>query len=107
MDGEQLVSLIRNINSAGNHLSTLLENQLQWSRAQSEKIDFKPDKIELNKIIQDNIELLGVNSKKKKIEIYFRSSSNNVVFADYNMINTVVRNLLSNAIVKSRWSTAS
>jgi len=52
----------------------------------------------LNIIIIDNMELLKETSQQKKIKIVFSDDKDYVAFADQNMINMVVRNLLTNAI---------
>lgn len=98
MNNEQLISLIKNIHSAGEHLSSLLENLLQWSRTQNGKINFEPDTIDLFRIIEENIALLEVNAKKKNIILYSHIESETYAIGDSNMLKTVFRNLLSNAI---------
>lgn len=98
MDGEQLVSLIRNINDAGLHLETLLKNLLLWARTQNGKISFKPITIDISTIVNENIKLIKINADKKKIIINSEIPTNTLVYIDNNMVNTVIRNLLSNAV---------
>jgi signal transduction histidine kinase len=98
MNREQLKSLVTNINTAGSHLSNLLENLLQWSRTQNGKINFQPEDINLYNIIQNNFELLVAIADKKDIKLISKISGYTAVFADNNMLNTIILNLLSNAI---------
>jgi len=48
--------------------------------------------------IEDTVSLLTMNLENKKLELRNKIPKNTVVFADYNMVNTILRNLLSNAI---------
>ncbi len=98
MDGESLVSLISSINKAGKHLETLLENLLLWARTQNGKIAFKPTTVDISNIVNENIKLMKMNSEKKKIVINSEIPTQTMAYIDNNMINTVIRNLISNAV---------
>jgi signal transduction histidine kinase/ligand-binding sensor domain-containing protein len=76
----------------------LLENLLQWARSQTETIPFQPEEFLLDELVTLNIELALNQIKEKNLKINRDYSSGAKVFADKNMINTVVRNLLTNAI---------
>lgn len=98
MSGEQLLDLINSIYKSGQHLSSLLENLLQWSRAQSGKIEFDPIHFDIRELSVENISLLLGNAIKKKITIENNIPDATYVYGDPNMISTVIRNLISNAI---------
>ena len=71
---------------------------MQWARSQTDTIPFQPEEFSLDELIKDNIDL-SVNQIKAKNLIVNRDSPSGIkVYADRNMINTVVRNLLTNAI---------
>lgn len=76
----------------------LLENLLEWSRVQTGMITFSPKKILLNTLIEENIELSKNAATNKNIQLLFEPSGLIEVEADKNMIDTVLRNLLNNAI---------
>lgn len=76
----------------------LSENLLEWSRSQAGAISFNPKHISVGKIINANIELFKKEAKDKNIQIHHNIDENLLVWADDNMITTVIRNLLSNAI---------
>lgn len=76
----------------------LLENLLQWARSQTDTIPFNPEEFLLDEIIKGNLELSVSQIKEKKLNINRDYPSDIKVFADRNMINTVVRNLITNAI---------
>ncbi|PLX21903.1 MAG: hypothetical protein C0597_02960 [Marinilabiliales bacterium] len=76
----------------------LLENLLDWSRAQSGTLKFKPEKISIDKLIHENISLLESTARNKNIKIYSEVDQHVYAFADKNMVKTIIRNLISNAI---------
>jgi PAS domain S-box-containing protein len=76
----------------------LLHNLLQWSRSQTGRIEFHPTNINLRNIINSNIELSRLSSENKQISITTNLIEDVYVFADEDMITTVIRNLLTNAI---------
>ena len=76
----------------------LLENLLDWSQVQTGMIEYSPNKIALNTLIKENIELNKNAALNKNITLSFESAEFIEVEADKNMIDTIVRNLLTNAI---------
>jgi signal transduction histidine kinase len=79
-------------------INNLLENLLHWSRAQTGKIKYKPEYIALHEIVKDNINLFRNNAREKEIELTDNVDDDLAVWADRNMTDTVIRNLLSNAL---------
>ncbi len=76
----------------------LLENLLDWSRSQTGTLKFRPEKICISHLIDENIELLESTARNKNIEIYSEVNGETYAFADKNMVRTIIRNLISNAI---------
>ena len=76
----------------------LLENLLQWTLSQSRKIEFKPEIIALDKLIDANVNLFSEACKNKQIMLNKSLHPYCSVYADVNMLNTVLRNLIMNAI---------
>ena len=76
----------------------LLSNLLFWARNQSGKVVCSPAFFIINELIDENISLFAINIEKKNIGLKLDIDKNYQVFADENMINTVIRNLISNAI---------
>ncbi len=79
-------------------ISSLLDNLLQWSRSQTKKIKFQPEYFQPKEIIRDNINLFSAVSREKNIDVIDRVDETLTVYGDVNMTETVVRNLLSNAL---------
>jgi signal transduction histidine kinase len=84
-------------NSASN-LYHLLENLLHWSRIQQGLIHFNPEVVQLLTIVDESMEMALEPAKNKGIEIAYNIPDDIKVFADSNMLQTVIRNLVSNAV---------
>jgi PAS domain S-box-containing protein len=97
-DDDDKITMITAIRQSSEGAYDLLMNLLDWSRVQLGTIDFNPAALDINSLIERNISLLKSNADKKNIRITFESCTHRQVFADANMLRTVIRNLLSNAI---------
>ena len=78
--------------------NNLLKSLMEWSLAESGRTPFKLEPLNLNDLIDDTIELLQISIDLKRIHVTTHSSENLVIYADKNMMNTILRNLLDNAI---------
>lgn len=76
----------------------LLTNLMEWSRSQTGRIEFNPVSINMAELIDEVSELLNVAAKQKNITISKDLPAGLTLFADRLMINTVLRNLISNAV---------
>lgn len=76
----------------------LLENLLTWARAQKGEIVFNPQKNNFFKLVQANTDLFISNAESKKIHIINDINPDLEFEFDEEMINTVMRNLINNAI---------
>jgi len=77
---------------------TLLDNLLEWSKSQTNRISFTPDKVYPHGIIVETFGLMKNAALQKKITLINELPDDLTVFADMNMVTTVLRNLVSNAI---------
>jgi signal transduction histidine kinase len=84
-------------NSAAN-LFRLLENLLEWARMRQGLIPFNPQSILLRPLIEECVSMIYETARSKAIEIIYDIPGNYVVFADRNILQTVIRNLVSNAV---------
>jgi len=84
-------------NSATN-LYSLLENLLKWSQIQKGSIPFSPEVIQLRSMMDECIAIAFEPAKNKGIELSCTIPEGIEVFADINMLQTVIRNLVSNAL---------
>ena len=98
---EEIAQIGSTLNSSAQKFYKLLENLLDWTRVQMGVLKPEPVAFSLNEIANDVIKLLNDSALKKEIEINcigFNDVANIDVYADPNMISTVIRNLISNAI---------
>ena len=86
------------INQASNQALDLLINLLEWSQLQTGIIKYNPKYFKINTIIDNAMQLMKVNAEQKSINISCNHSCSIQVYADKHMLNTVLRNLISNAI---------
>lgn len=90
--------LIMRINATSKSAFTLLENLLEWSKTQTGQIEFNPELLNLHDLIQDMSEEFSSAAELKSISMNYFQSDDIDVFADKNMLRTIIRNLISNAI---------
>jgi signal transduction histidine kinase len=90
--------LIQTISNSAKKTYNLLENLLLWSRTETGKLLPEPMKFDLRVSIEETLDLLRHNIAQKKIQVVVDLKDNIKVYADKNMVSTVFRNLISNAI---------
>lgn len=86
------------IQESSERAMNLLMNLLEWSQAQTGKIEYNPQNIDLVTIINEVVELSNDTARQKPIAILKKLPLNLPVVADKAMINTILRNLISNGI---------
>ena len=94
-DSEQYIKII---NSAAKNTLILLDNLLNWAKSQTGQLSFNPEKILFSEVAQEIITLSKSIAKSKNIALECSCTDNLEIFVDVNMLNTVLRNLISNAI---------
>jgi len=95
---EELKELIVLQKVSAETLYKLLENLLTWSRVQRGVMPFQPQPINIRWFIARNVELLTLHAQKKQITLTNTAEQKIFVLADFNMVDTIIRNLMSNAI---------
>jgi len=90
--------LISGIRQSAFNAFRLLEVLLEWANSQTGRIEFKPKQMLLSNMVDEVIEQSESTARNKKIVLKSRNLENIQVYADENMIRTVLRNLVSNAI---------
>jgi|WetSurMetagenome_2_1015567.scaffolds.fasta_scaffold02462_3 signal transduction histidine kinase/ligand-binding sensor domain-containing protein len=86
------------IHSSATQTYRLLENLLEWANSQSRKIKFTPVAINLKELIHNEFDLLHEMAIGKNIDLRFNIDDSLFIVADKNMIMTIMRNLITNAI---------
>lgn len=98
LDTDEIVSYLTRINKSSRKIYNLLENLLTWARHQSGRLEYNPEKHNLWEIVDQTKSLNRATALSKSIKITNSVSKNIFVFADLNMLDTTIRNLISNAI---------
>jgi signal transduction histidine kinase len=89
---------VKTIHDSSHQLYSLVENLLSWSRTQRDKMTFEPVEINISDVIENILILLKPNFTQKNISLEKQLIPEIKVYADRNMIELVIRNLITNAL---------
>ena len=95
---DELLQYIHIIRKTAHGLSDLLEELLLWASIQTNRYDFSPEECILDKEVSLVVSLLGASAAQKNLQIKCDFPLQVKVIADKNMVHTILRNLVSNAI---------
>jgi signal transduction histidine kinase len=98
MEKEEIQFAAVNMRSSANNLNRLLENLLEWSRMEQGLIPFEPKTMILLPEVSECIAPLQDAANNKDITIQTLIDEKLNVFADHNLLQAVIRNILSNAV---------
>lgn len=99
---EEIIAMIGSIKASSEGAYELLMNLLEWSRLHVGKITYNPEFIDISTLVRLNFSLLKAGADAKNIQLKTGETCDKMVWADPNMINTVIRNLLTNAVKFTR-----
>ena len=92
---EEYTGIIQN---SSQRAMSLLVNLLEWSRSQTGRIWFNPDYLELVAVVNEVLELANDSALQKPVKILRNLPNSLISYADKDMVSTILRNLISNAI---------
>ena len=95
---DKRLKFLKIIKESTTKASGLLNNLLIWANSQTGSIEFKPVKVALKNTVANVVSLLEIQAMNKDIDINDEVAANIYLHADENMVNTILRNLISNAI---------
>ena len=95
---EEMKEYMNAIFESSKNLYSMTTNLLQYSRFQVGRIIFEPEVLNLFDLVEHNVNLLKGNLLKKEIKVLSNIDKNFYIYADEDMINSVIQNLLSNSI---------
>jgi len=98
LDHAKRQSFAQSIMQASQTVEVLLENLLDWSKLEGNLLEAKMEKVDLAPIAEQIMELSRAQAAQKNIEMGIRGSLELELLADPRMLNTILRNLVSNAI---------
>ncbi len=97
-DYKSLKKLSKTLELSVNNVLSLIDSLLNWALNQQGKFPYKPENLNLKENILETIEVYRPIAEIKNIDLKFTFSKDAMVFADRNMLFTVMRNLLNNAV---------
>ncbi|MFB6340967.1 two-component regulator propeller domain-containing protein [Saccharicrinis sp. FJH62] len=97
-DEESRAQYIGLINESAHSYYELLDGLLSWSRTQMGTIQYTPKALEVSSIIEKTVDLLQHKIQRKQIKLVNKINNSVCVFADDQMVNSVIQNLIGNAI---------
>jgi signal transduction histidine kinase/uncharacterized protein HemY len=98
IDKENMDKIVNTISMTVHQSDELLTNLLEWARAQTDSLKFEPQILNLLPIILDVMPIIKGSAFPKNIKVDTNVDHDLTVFADLNMLNTILRNIVSNAI---------
>ncbi|MCR6638173.1 MAG: ATP-binding protein [Sporocytophaga sp.] len=97
-DQEEIRKINEMIELSSRKVHILLSDLLNWASIQMNSIKILPQSINLNELVEENINVLGDMAINKNIKLLNETKPSTIVWADYAMLSTVIRNLVSNGI---------
>jgi signal transduction histidine kinase len=94
----ELKQIILSLSKSAENVSGLLENLLIWAQSQLNRIEFKPLQIKLTDAINSSIKGLKPTADGKQIDIRLELNDQLTIWADPDMVQTILRNIIGNAI---------
>jgi PAS domain S-box-containing protein len=98
MSQEDADQFLAYIHSAAKNTLTLLDNLLAWARSQSGNTVFNPNTLNLQHVMSEILDVAASTAVMKNISIRYMPTEVVEVYADENMLKTILRNLISNAM---------
>jgi signal transduction histidine kinase len=98
IDQGKLQKSLENIKGSSQQAHELLENLLLWASSHTGTLVFRPEQVDMKALVEESIVLVNAQAARKNIHIYTDFVNEVMMFVDVNMIRTVLRNLLTNAL---------
>ena len=97
-DKAKLNRLADRIDTTAKRLTSLLDNLLNWALLQTGMIPYNPKSVNIQTVAQENIDLFQPVAEAKNIKLNNEISAASPVFSDESALQTIIRNLVNNAI---------
>jgi len=98
MSPDEVKDSVENIYRSSKKLYILILNLLEWSRLNTGRMEVEKTILNLNETCKEAVNLLNENASAKKIDLINKTSGDISITADKYMIDTILRNLISNSI---------
>ena len=98
LDDNDIKELTLDMKESSSLLNELVGNLLEWSQLQMGGLKLEPVNFDLFELISNNCKMLYHFAEEKHIKLRLDNDSSFMVYADKNMINTIIQNIIINAI---------
>lgn len=98
MSKEEIKEIANSLDKSVKISTKYLENLLTWAKSQMDSIEFKPENLNILQSVQTSVELLQSVANSKSIKLICNIEANLFVFADANQLQTILTNLIANAL---------
>ena len=97
--GEEIFGLLDKANRESEETHDLLDNLLKWTKSQTGRLNVVYQDVDLDDIVPAVVDIFKMIAEMKKIDLHYLPAEEKLtVHGDNDMIKTVIRNFLSNAI---------
>lgn len=96
--GESSVEMGKQVSASVQNTIDLLENLLVWAAGQIKGVRVEPKRVNIFKLAEENCQMLKTMAVQKQIHLTNDTDTDACIMADENMVNLIIRNLLSNAL---------
>jgi signal transduction histidine kinase len=100
---EEVIHGLKELQKNANQCYVVLENLLEWVKKDTNRFQFQPEMNQLQKLVNDALDLFQIQSHEKKVNWLVEVSATHFVNVDERMMATVLRNLFSNALKFSNY----
>jgi signal transduction histidine kinase len=102
LEEEEVKELLHQIYENTDHIAKLLDNLLKWAVSQLGKLEVEMETLDLSQLTGETIELMMSSAREKNLHLVSHINKNTLVWADKRMVETILRNLVSNAVKYSK-----
>lgn len=101
--GDKVEGMVNKMSESVDRLTKLLDTLLNWALQQRGHFPYVPERLSLNDLMDDVIEMFSDTATSKNIKLEFDSAENHQLLVDRNTTSTILRNLVNNAIKFTRF----
>jgi signal transduction histidine kinase len=90
--------LVKHIHSTAKNTFNLTENLLSWAKTQTGQMNYNPEELRLHDVLNQVVDIVNASAEVKNISVNIDKIPDVKVYADENMLKSILYNLLSNAV---------
>lgn len=101
---EDKLETAQRLHNSSKKMYSFLENLLSWARLQRGKMEFEPTENSLYAMVTEVVYLFKQRAEQNGVRLQNNIGSNSIIICDENMVKTILRNLISNALNFTNWN---